>query len=461
MNLPTAVELAAAVHSGKLTAVEATRATLARLELHDPRIGAFQVVRTERALAEAAALDARSDRASLPLAGVPIAIKDNIPVAGEPLRDGSAATSADPQSTDHEIVTRLRAAGAIIIGLTRVPELCVFGTTDSHFGISRNPWNTERTPGGSSGGSAAAVAAGIVPVAHGNDGMGSIRGPAGNCGLVGLKPGGGVVPQDIGFDSWGGMSQNGPLATTVEDAALLLSAMANRPELANPVEPQRPLRIAIAAGEPSPLVKLDPEWRRGLEETAEALRAAGHTVTETTFPYDPNPLPLLARWFAGTAADARGLDASLLTRRTRTHARLGRFANRVGLLRSAPVERSRETITRFFDDYDVLLTPTLAQSGPEATLWSKRSWFANLSSNIRYAPYQSTWNLLDWPAASIPSGWHAVDGVPLGVQIVAPPHPNAAGEALILSLALQLERIRPWPRVAPGFASDPTPSKSR
>lgn len=453
MNLPTAVELAAAVRSGKLTAVEAARSALARLENHDPQIGAFQVVRAERALAEAAGVDGRSDRGSLPLAGVPIAIKDNIPVAGEPLRDGSAATSEEPQTTDHEVVTRLRAAGAIIVGITRVPELCVFGTTDSHFGISRNPWNTDRTPGGSSGGSAAAVAAGIVPVAHGNDGMGSIRGPAGNCGLVGLKPGGEVVPQDIGFDSWGGMSQNGALATTVADAALLLSAMANRPELANPVEPRRPLRIAIAAGEPSPLVKLDPEWRRGLEETAGALRAVGHSVTETTFPYDPNPLPLLARWFAGTAADARGLDASLLTRRTRTHARLGRFVSRVGLLRSGPVERLREKITRFFDDYDLLITPTLAQSGPEATLWSQRSWFANIASNIRYAPYQSTWNLLDWPSASIPAGWHAVDGVPLGVQIVAPPHPNAAGEALILSLALQLERIRPWPRVAPGFVS--------
>ena len=397
-------------------------------------------------------MDARGDRASLVLAGVPIAIKDNIPVAGEPLRDGSAATSAHAQDSDHPVVSRLRAAGAIIIGLTRVPELCVFGTTDSVFGISRNPWNTDRTPGGSSGGSAAAVAAGIVPVAHGNDGMGSIRGPAGNCGLFGLKPGPGVVPQNIGFDSWGGMSENGPLATTVTDAALLLSVMAGRPELANPAEPSRLLRIAVAAGEPSALVKLDPEWRRGLEETAHALRAAGHIVTETTFPYDPNPLPLLARWFAGTAADARGLDAALLNPRTRTHARLGRFVGRMGLLREGPVERSRATITRFFDDYDVLLTPTRARSGPEAGPWSKRSWFANLSSTIRYAPYQSTWNLLGWPAASVPAGWHATDGVPLGVQIVAPPHADAAGEALILSLALQLERLRPWPRVAPGFA---------
>ncbi len=452
MNLPTAVELAEAVRSGSTTAVEVTTAALARLAQSDPKIGAFQVVRHDRALTEAAALDAREDRSSLPLAGVPIAIKDNIPVAGEPLRDGSAATSADAQAADHEVVARLRAAGAIIIGLTRVPELCVFGTTDSVFGISRNPWNTERTPGGSSGGSAAAVAAGIVPFAHGNDGMGSIRGPAGNCGLFGLKPGLGVVPQNIGFDSWGGMSENGPLATTVSDVALLLSVMADRPELAKLAEPAKPLRIAIAAGEPSVLVKLDPEWRRGLEETADALRAAGHAVTEVTFPYDPNPLPLLARWFAGTAADARELDAKLLNPRTRTHARLGRMVGPLGLLRKRPVERSREKITRFFDDYDLLLTPTLAQSGPQAIEWSKRSWFANIASNIRYAPYQSTWNLLGWPSASIPAGWHATDAVPLGVQIVAPPLANAAGEALILSLALQLERLRPWPRVAPGFA---------
>ncbi len=451
MNLLTAAELAAAVRSGKLTAVEATKAALKRLEQSDAQVGAFQLVRGERALAEAAALDAKGDLASLPLAGVPIVVKDNIPVAGEPMRVGSAATSDEPQATDHELVARLRAAGAIIIGLTRVPELCVFGTTDSIFGVSRNPWNTERTPGGSSGGSAAAVAAGIVPFAHGNDGMGSVRGPAGNCGLVGLKPGGGVVPQNIGFDSWGGMSENGPLATTVSDAALLLSVMSNRPELANPVEPTQPLRIAIAAGEPSVLVKLDPEWRRALEQTADALRAAGHIVIETKFPYDPNPIPLLARWFAGTAADARELDKSLLNPRTRVHARLGRIASAVGFLNSTPVDRMRTKATRFFNDYDLLITPTLAQSGPKADLWHKRSWFANLASNIAYAPYQSTWNMLDWPAASVPAGWHRVDAVPLGVQIIAPPHPNAEGEALILSLALQLERIQPWPRVAPGF----------
>jgi amidase len=451
MTLLTAVESAAAVRAGTITAVDATRAALARIE-GGSRLGAFQLVRAEKALAEAAEVDARADRSTLPLAGVPIAIKDNIPVAGEPMRDGSAATSSAPQGEDHEIVLRLRAAGAIVVGITRVPELCVFGTTDSVYGTTRNPWNEARTPGGSSGGSAAAVASGQVPVAHGNDGMGSVRIPAANCGLFGIKPGSGLVPQDIGVDAWLGMSENGPLATTVADAALLLSVMAGRPELASPLEPSQPLRIAIAAGEPSPLVSLDAEWRRGLTETADALRAAGHSVSEVTFPYDPNPVPLLARWFAGTATDAETLDTATLERRVRVHARLGRLARRAGLVADAPVDRLRARVHGFFADYDLLLTPTLAQPGPLAENWHERGWWANIVSNIRYAPYPSTWNLLGWPAASIPAGWHATAQVPLAVQIVAEPRPDGAGEALILSLATQLERLRPWPRVAPGFA---------
>ena len=451
MTLPTAVETAAAVRSGALSAIDATRAALARIE-RGVGVGAFQVVRAEKALAEAEEVDARIDRSRLPLAGVPIAIKDNIPVAGEPMRDGSAATGSAAQSADHEVVARLRAAGAVVVGITRVPELCVFGTTDSVYGTTRNPWNMKRTSGGSSGGSAAAVASGQVPFAHGNDGMGSVRIPAANCGLFGIKPGSGLVPQGIGVDAWLGMSENGALATTVADAALLLSVIAGRPELASPVIPSRPLRIAVAAGEPSALVSLDQEWRRGLVETAAALRAAGHSVSDVTFPYDPNPLPLLARWFAGTATDAEGLDPAKLERRVRVHARLGRLARRTGLLKAAPVDRLRARVHDFFADYDLLLTPTLAQPGPLAENWHERGWWANIVSNIRYAPYPSTWNLLGWPAASIPAGWHATAQVPLAVQIVAEPQPDGAGEALILSLATQLEQLRPWPRIAPGFS---------
>src|SRR6478609_4230112 len=196
--LDTVTTIAAAVRAGDLTARAATQAALARIAERDAAIGAFQVVRSDAALREADAVDQRTDRFSLPLAGVPIAVKDNVAVSGEPMRIGSAGTDETPSEFDHEIVRRLRRAGAVVVGLTRVPELCVFGATDSVFGITRNPWNLERTPGGSSGGSAAAVAAGMVPVGHANDGMGSIRIPAACCGLVGLKPGSGVVPAGIG-----------------------------------------------------------------------------------------------------------------------------------------------------------------------------------------------------------------------------------------------------------------------
>jgi amidase len=452
MTLPTAVELAASVRSGSVTAVDATASALQRIAKHGDALGTFQVVRAERALVEAAAVDARADRSTLPLAGVPIAIKDNIPVAGEPMRDGSAATSAAPETVDHPVVARLREAGAVIVGLTRVPELCVFGTTDSVYGISRNPWNREHTPGGSSGGSAAAVASGQVTLAHGNDGMGSIRIPAANCGLFGIKPGAGLVPQEIGVDAWFGMSENGPLATTVADAALMLSVMAGRPELAAVAEPTRALRIAISPGEPSSLVTTDSEFLRAQRETVEALRALGHEVIEAKFPYPANPLPLLARWFAGTETDAAALpDRAKLEPRTRTHARWGRTARRLGWLNPRPVDTLRARVEAYFGDVDVLLTPTLAQPGPLAINWHEKSWYANISSNIRYAPYPSLWNLLGWPAASVPAGWHATANVPLAVQLVAAPAADGAGEALVLSVAAQLERVRPWPRIAPGF----------
>src|SRR5690606_17038967 len=141
---------------------------------------------------------------------------------------------------------RLRAAGAIVVGMTRMPELGVWGTSDGATGIARSPWAPERSAGGSSGGSAAAVAAGMVPVAHGNDGLGSIRIPAAACGLFGLKPGPGVVPCGLGPTDWCGLVENGVLATTVEDAALVLSVMAARPDLAAVAEPARPLRSDVS-----------------------------------------------------------------------------------------------------------------------------------------------------------------------------------------------------------------------
>ncbi len=246
----TAAEIAAAVREKRTTPREVVARHLARIERLDGRIGAFRAVRAEAALTEADEVGARGDLGELPLAGVPVAVKDNLAVRGESVRVGSAATPDAPAGSDHVTVARLRAAGAVVVGLTNVPELCVFGTTDGVHGTARNPWDPARSAGGSSGGSAAAVAAGMVPLALGNDGMGSLRIPAANCGLVTLKPGHGVVPAGIGDGDWFGMSENGPLATTVEDLRLMLAVLADTAVRSR--EDAGALRVAASLRSPWP-----------------------------------------------------------------------------------------------------------------------------------------------------------------------------------------------------------------
>jgi amidase len=442
--MQTALEIAADVRAGRLTARKAVEDALARIEAVDARLNAYQEVRVFAALREADAVDARTDKDALPLAGVPIAIKDNISVTGEPMRDGSLGSDPTPRSHDHEIVRRVRAAGAVVVGLTRVPELCVFGATDSAFGITRNPWDPSRTPGGSSGGSAAAVASGTVPIAHGNDGMGSIRIPSACCGLVGIKPGLGVVPSDIGNESWFDMAENGPLATTVADAALLLSVFADRPELAT-VEQPGPLRIAVSTKVPLPGTPLDKHWAAATRETADLLRGVGHTVVDADPPYGQTlGPPMLARWMAGTEKDARLLaDRSKLGTSIRRHARAGGMVMALGLPRPKGRTKWQQRAGRFFADHDALITPCLARPPIAAKAWSQRGWIANLVTNIRFAPFAAPWNLAGWPSMAVPAGLDP-DGLPLAVQLVAPP----GGERRLLALAGQLEQLRPWPRVA-------------
>ncbi len=443
----TAVEIAAAVRAGASTARAMTEAALARIAAADAQLGAFQVVRADAALREADTLDAREDRTDLPLAGVPVAIKDNVPVAGEPMRIGSAGSDPVPQPGDHPIVARLRAAGAVVVGLTSVPELCVFGATDSSFGTTCNPWNPAHTPGGSSGGSAAAVAAGLVALAHGNDGMGSIRIPSACCGLVGIKPGHGVVPAQLGANSWFGMSENGPLATTVADAALALSVMAQQPGLAELTDPG-PLRIAVSVKAPMPLTPVDRDWVDATRRTAEVLRGSGHSVQAADPPYGQTLANAeIVRWTAGTELDANTLaDRTRIARRTRRHAALGRALMRAGLPRESGRTNWQRRAETFFNHHDVLLTPTLAQPPISSERWSERGWFANIWSNARYAPFAAPWNLAGWPAMAVPAGVSAA-GLPLSVQLVTRP----GGEATLLAVAAQLERAQPWPLRAPAF----------
>jgi len=433
--------LAQRVRQKTVSAAEVIRAHLDHIAQVDHAVGAFQLVRTTKALEEADSLVP----ADLPLAGVPIAIKDNVAVKGEPMRIGSSATSNQPSASDHEIVRRLRAAGAIVIGKTRVPELCAWAMTDGPFGSTRNPWNAERTAGGSSGGSAAAVAAAMVPVAHGNDGLGSIRIPAACCGVFGMKPGADIVPSNLGGNSWFGMAENGPLTTTVADAALMLSVLAYRPDLRDPTEPDRPLRIAVSTKAPALGVRVDDEFKAAALSMGKMLERAGHHVATADPPYFIKyAVVVLARWCAAVAEDAVGLNRRELESRTRTHLMLGRLARRLGRVSQDDRTRWRGLVGRFFSNYDLLLTPGLARSPLAVDQWSQRSWIVNMWASVSYAPFAAPWNLAGYPAACVPAGTHS-DGMPLSIQLVSPD----GNEARILSVAKQLEVLRPWRRHAP------------
>ncbi|MGV9500015.1 amidase [Streptomyces sp. NPDC003642] len=438
----TAAEISAAVREKRVTPREVVAEHLERIRRLDGRLGAFRLVRAERALAEADEVAARGDLAELPLAGVPVAVKDNLAVRGESRRVGSAATPDSPAARDHVTVARLRAAGAVVVGLTNVPELCVFGTTDGVLGTARNPWDPARSAGGSSGGSATAVAAGMVPIALGNDGMGSLRIPAANCGLVTIKPGRGVVPTGAGDSDWFGMSENGPLATTVEDARLMLAVLAGT----EPAPPSAPgaLKVALSLRSPLAGVTIGRPYAAATRDAAGLLMRAGHQVRRADPPY---PLSLAAtslmHWTAGTAADARPLDPRLLTRRTRVHARLGQpFVSAAGA--GTARERLRHRLEPFFAEYDVLLTPALARRSPKAGPWHERGWLSNLLVNTNYSPLTPPWNLTGWPAMAVPCGT-LPSGAPCAVQLVGRP----GTEDLLLAVAGQLEAGNPWRRTAP------------
>jgi amidase len=446
----TAVAIAAAVRRRQVSPVELAEAHLGRIAELDGALHAFQVLRTDEVLAEARALGSRPDLAGLPLAGVPVAVKDNVDLAGLPTRCGSAATPTAPAAADDEPVRRLRAAGALLLGKTAVPELCLWPFTESEaFGPTRNPWDPERTPGGSSGGSAAAVAAGMVPLALAADGGGSIRMPASNCGLVGLKPGRGVVPANR--PDWLGMSEFGPLATTVDDLGLCLDVLAGTSGYRAAAEPGRPLEIGLVDRPGIVGARLHPDVRAVLEATAAALRDAGHRVAVAAPPWrNGDAVPFLQRVFLGTAEDAEGLPASALERRTRRQAGVGRALRRARLVPAGPPAGVLARWRAWFAGRDLLLSPTLALPPLRVGAYRGKGMAATILGLTGYMPFPPPLNLVGFPAISVPAG-AAADGLPIGVQLAAPP----GGEALLLGIARQLERLRPWPRHAPAAAAGP------
>ena len=278
--------------------------------------------------------------------------------------------------------------------------------------------------------------------------MGSIRIPAASCGLVGIKPGTGLVPTDLGPNAWFGMAENGVLATTVADAALVLSVMAGQPTIADVREPEPPLRLAASTTAPVLGVPTDVEHARAVFRVTTMLAAAGHLVERADPPYPANPLPMLARWAGGTSHDAEGLDRSTFDRAVRFHATLGDVVRSRGLVTERGRDRFRTALAGYFAHHDVLVTPTLAAPPIPAARWGRRSWPRTFAANVRYAPYCAPWNFAGYAAVSVPAGIHPRTGTPLAVQLVAP----EGGEVLLLGLAATIERLSPWTRTAPAYA---------
>ncbi|MBY8872141.1 amidase [Micromonospora sp. PLK6-60] len=445
----TAKQIARGVRRGDVSATQVLADHLEHISRADTDLAAFRTVRGGEAITEAEKVDEQEDLANLPLAGVPVAVKENTAVAGMPTWNGSAACRTPVAEADHEVVRRLRGAGAVIVGVTRMPELGLWGTTDDPSAATRNPWDLTRTPGGSSGGAGAAVAAGMVPMAHGNDGLGSIRIPAACCGLVGLKPGRGVIPCQLGAEDWFGLTEHGVLTGTVADAAVGFQVLAGR-RVEKLVPPPR-LRVGVSLRSPVRGVSPDEPNRDAVAAAGRLLAAAGHD----TVPADPvysTALGLqgMATWFAAAAADVRaaGLDPRALQRRSRRHVALGEWAQRRGYVREADRAAWRERAVGFFADHsvDLLLTPALAGAPPEAATWSARSWRANVAVNLRYAPYAAPWNVAGLPAIVVPVG-RRPDGLPVAAQLVGPP----GSELLLLGVAGQFEMQAPWQRHASGY----------
>ena len=479
--------LAERVRGGEVPAAELLEVARARADRLNPAINAICTRLDERAAQQAAGdLDG-------PFAGVPFLLKDlHQDLAGVPTSAGSRALAGRPAQRTSTVVQRWLDAGLVIFGKTTTPEFGSKGITEAElFGPTRNPWDTDRTPGGSSGGSAAAVAAGIVPVAAASDGGGSIRIPAACTGLVGLKAGRGLVP--FGPDDsepLNGLATTGVVSRTVRDTAAMLDiligpdafspfapALPDRPLLETLDEAPGPLRIgftARAALRPTP----HPEAVRAVEHAAQLLTEQGHQVEEVAPPHDDAQLgrDFLTIWCVHQAIEIErlkrehGVGDEAFELDTRLLAALGRAVGGVEL--QAADERRREHIAalaRLHETHDLLLTPTLGEppirvgalSTPEPLrragellLRTRTTRLLRLGGavdqmverNLAWVPYTQLANITGRPAISLPLHTTA-DGLPMGVQLIG----RLRSEGLLLRLARQLEQAAPWAHRRPAL----------
>ena len=429
---------------------ELVRGCLERIERRDGDLRAFRVVTEARALAEADAAD-RALRAGdgRPLLGVPVAVKDVVDVAGETTSLGTHAVTRQARA-DGEVVRRLGAAGAVLVGKTNLSELQIWALTASAaWGVTRNPWNAERSAGGTSGGSAVAVAAGMAAVAHGVDGGGSIRLPAAWCGLVGFKPA--ADPAVGSWEAWHGLAVHGALARSVRDAALLAAVLGGdvRPDAHSFVvaagRPPGRLRIAVTVSPPTP-APVDAPVHDAVLRTGRVLEALGHRVEHRdvfggVLDAQRVGLATLVRFLDGTRGYAAQLERpERLEPRTRAVVRAGRLVPALALRAAQRAQVGEQhRLERTLAGVDVLLMPVSARIAPRADAWDGLGAIRAFIRQSRLIPFTPPWNLVGWPALALPAG-HDPNGVPIGVQLLAAP----GREPALIALAAQLETARPW-----------------
>jgi len=474
----TVCEVRDAVASGRVCAVEICQAALDRIAASDAGINAFRAVVPERALARAAALDARADRAGLPLLGVPVALKDNLCTRGIPTTAGSRMLDGYLPPYDAAVVERLEAAGAVVVGKTNCDEFAMGSSTEnSAYGPTRNPWALDRTPGGSSGGSAAAVAARMVPLSLGSDTGGSIRQPAALCGVVGFKPSYGRVSRYglIAFAS--SLDQVGPFATTVRDAAVAMDALAGHdprdstsstapvPAFARALEQSPGNLQGLRIGIPRALFNegVDADVLKAFDEALGVARSLGATVLDVQLPYNAQAIPVyyivataeassnLARYdgvrYGFRAPGARSLGEMYersreggFGREVKRRIILGTYVLSAGYY-DAYYVKAQQVRTLIARDYDAAFaqvdviamptSPTPAFPLGERTADPVRMYLSDV--------FTVSANLAGLPAVTVPCGF-AAGRLPVGLQFTGRP----MDDALVLRVAHAYERVTAW-----------------
>ena len=463
----SATELAAMVRDGEISARELVESSLERIEELNPSLNAFVEVDAEGALAAADAIGPGDER---PFAGVPTAVKNNRPVEGMRLTYGCELMAKFRAPYDHNVSSRLKRAGFVIVGTTTLPEYGILPTSEARvFGATRNPWDLERTPGGSSGGAAAAVAAGILPVAHGNDGGGSIRIPAACCGLVGLKPTRGRISlaPELGDAA---LAVDGMLTRSVEDTAAILDVLAGyepgdatwAPEPSEPFaqaarrEPLK-LRIAATTKPPVPEAVVDPQSARAVGEAASLLRSLGHEVEEVDPPWQDESLRELFAAVFCTAISLSVAYSGIVAGREPTEQDMEPMSWAIysmtremdaleGAGAGVRLQQFARQLVAFLAPYDALLTPALAERPlPLGTLdTAAPDPMSTFTRSALFTPFTPVFNATGQPGISLPL-FEGEDGLPLGVQLAGRP----ADEATLLALSTQLEEASPWAQRRP------------